>query len=134
MKEPGLTIEKMVNFILRKYSNLINNLSNDLVNFKNIRKDTKREKSNEKYHSAGSSADSVITFTEKKNKRTNRSMENKNEKIMNSSIMDLKEDCHPETRKILNNRLKKITNNLYIESQKKKEKINKNMQEKMESF
>ena len=52
----------------------------------------KKEKSLERYDSENSSNDSVITFTEKRGKKANRSMENNKERIMNSSLMDILED------------------------------------------
>ncbi len=98
------------------------------MNFKNIKKDKIKERSNEKYHSEGSSVDSVLTFTEKKSKRINRSMETQQERVLNSSLMEIREDRLTNT---LNNneRVKKISNHLYLDSLKKKQKFNMKVQE-----
>lgn len=107
---------------------MINNLSEDVVNIKNIKRDLKKEKS-ERYHSAGSSADSVITFTEKKGKRANHSMDTKKDRIINSSLMSIKDEEARAIKKNLKAKLKQASNNLYLESQKKREKQNLKAQE-----
>jgi len=104
------------------YSNLLNNLSKDAANFRN----KTRLNSKENPTVTNSSDDSVLTFTEKKSKRVNRSMEN-NERTLNSSLlMDLNDQDSPKKR---NEKILQKSNNLYLQSQKKKEKFNLKLQE-----